>query len=308
MPCEYRLLSEVDSMKIYRTVCQTTCDSFRQEAIVHGNEDWAAMNVVAGVCIDRCIRMCKFKMLKIGDLILKCPLPYGITFDENVLNLHNTYGCGNLLRLIHPEAPTNTIECAMHIHTNISIHPIPRQIRLQQQDIITHRYSSCYQRVYQACNLHFCMICVINGKGITTPMRMCSITGKLSCTVCNGASIMTVCMLGIILRICSVSYYMCPKCGKIKCWDGDGQDFTSNNCVTCHTPKNAAIKPRHCYICNTKNVPHPPVILPWIRERSICSVSLCGKHMPQQHHMPFIMEFEELMAAVPKYPKYASRR
>jgi hypothetical protein len=38
MPCEDELLSTLGSMKIFRTVCQNTCDGFRQESILTGLE------------------------------------------------------------------------------------------------------------------------------------------------------------------------------------------------------------------------------------------------------------------------------
>lgn len=64
MPCERELLCQGASMRLYQTVCPTTCDSFRSETLKNGAESWKSLNAVAGVCIDRCIRMCKFKMFR----------------------------------------------------------------------------------------------------------------------------------------------------------------------------------------------------------------------------------------------------
>jgi hypothetical protein len=41
---------------------------------------------------------------------------------------------------------------------------------------------------------------------------MCCFTGQLSCTHCPvGGTVVTVNMVGSILKICSTYYYMCPR-------------------------------------------------------------------------------------------------
>jgi hypothetical protein len=305
MPCEYNLLLEVDSMQIYRNVCQSTCDSFRQDGITGGGEEWTVLNAVANVCIERCIRMCKFKMLKIADLVIKAPLPVGVEFHRASLDMHNTYGCMNLLKLLHPTENVAVLECALHVHRHISLFAIPAHITRQQEESIHEKYSSCFMRVYQATHTHLCMVCALNGKGINTPLRQCSITGQLTCVVCKPGTVMTINMLGVILHICSMSYYLCPECVKIKSWEGDGNDFNGGSCSAHTPPKTSGI--RHCDVCNAKNVLNAPITVPYVAQGKIMVVSLCCKHMPPDHMLPHITEYTELIRAIPKHSKFRNQ-
>lgn len=49
----------------YGAIAVAMCDGFRQETVVTGHETWSAMNDVAASCIERCIRICKFRMLRV---------------------------------------------------------------------------------------------------------------------------------------------------------------------------------------------------------------------------------------------------
>lgn len=71
MPCERKLLLSHSAMENFESTCITMCDTFRQESIITGLEPWEALNSSAQMCIERCIRICKFKMLRVADICLK---------------------------------------------------------------------------------------------------------------------------------------------------------------------------------------------------------------------------------------------
>lgn len=71
MPCERELLLSHNAMESFEPTCITMCDTFRQESIGTGHEPWGALNGSARLCIERCIRICKFKMLRVADVCLK---------------------------------------------------------------------------------------------------------------------------------------------------------------------------------------------------------------------------------------------
>jgi hypothetical protein len=229
------------------------------------------MDALASVAIDRCIRMCKFKMLKISELVVKVSLPSKIVFDSQALELYHTYGCTSLMRLVHANASPNVVACAMHFQTHLQIFPMVPSMRERQLQCVREMYSSCFNRVYQVCHLHICIMCTLAGKGILTPMRQCSITGDLSCSVCQPGTIITIGMIGVILRICSISYYMCPVCAKIKCWDGDGTDFHSTSCACLQNPRQTS-SCRRCHVCHTKNVQPTTLLLPYVRGKVLRAI------------------------------------
>lgn len=74
------------AMEQYETTCITMCDSFRQDSVATGLEPWDAMNASARTCIERCIRICKFKMLRMADVCLKAFVD-PLSFSESSLQL-----------------------------------------------------------------------------------------------------------------------------------------------------------------------------------------------------------------------------
>lgn len=88
--------------------------------------------------------------------------------------------------------------------------------------------------------------------------RMCSITGEISCDSCPPGTVISINMLGIILKICSTSYYMCPCCTKIQVWRGDGMDLHPNMQVQTpderHAQRLAAYDPEGPCKCRSSTI------------------------------------------------------
>jgi hypothetical protein len=60
LPCEKELVfSMCPSMRTYSSIAIAMCDVFRQEGIITGNEEWSALNKMASISIERCIRVCR---------------------------------------------------------------------------------------------------------------------------------------------------------------------------------------------------------------------------------------------------------
>lgn len=79
LPCEKVLLfgggasSCAAAMQTYSNIAVAMCDIFRQDAIITGLESWQALNAAAAVGIERCIRVCKFKLFRAPDPIIRGP-------------------------------------------------------------------------------------------------------------------------------------------------------------------------------------------------------------------------------------------
>ena len=66
LPCERELLLRTcPPMDTYLRIAGSMCDIFRQDALVTGREPWELLNRAAAASIERCIRVCKFKVKKI---------------------------------------------------------------------------------------------------------------------------------------------------------------------------------------------------------------------------------------------------
>ena len=101
LPCERELLLRVcPPMGTYCNIAVSMCDIFRQEAVVTGRESWEDLDRAALVSIERCIRVCKFKMIKPVEAVIKCVHLAPAQFDCRALHLPH------LPCLVH-----RTVEC-----------------------------------------------------------------------------------------------------------------------------------------------------------------------------------------------------
>ena len=58
-------------------------------------------------------------------------------------------------------------------------------------------------RLRAAQRISFCSICAINGKGFSSKMRICCVTGKVSCISCPSGTVVTINMIGTLLKVCA---------------------------------------------------------------------------------------------------------
>lgn len=218
MPCERQTLLKCNqSMLLFETLGISMCDSFRQDTVVTGEETWEDMNSVAGVRIDRCMRMCKLKMSKIPDPIIKMSMTPS-EFRAPCMGMQSTGGDMLVLRSLFPSASQEDVSFCSKMQSCVSCHPLPLQVQALQRESLWELHSSCYKRIYSAHHLTFCLLCSINERGVRCKARMCCTTGEMRCDSCPPGTIISVNMLGVFLKICNTSYYMCPCCTKIQVW------------------------------------------------------------------------------------------
>lgn len=191
MPAEKELLFQTPSMKLYQTVCSTMCDSFRTDALKTGDETWAAMNQLAGVCIDRCLRMCKFKMHRWQEPMVKLQ-PNTLVHVKEALDLPCTYGCISMLRHVTPVGISEAVlRCALLLQNGLQTFPLPKCVMQAQMRTVARLHGRCFRRSFAACHTHVCCVCALAGKGIQTPMRFCSETGEVSCVYCKPGTVVS---------------------------------------------------------------------------------------------------------------------
>ena len=265
----------------------------------------------AAVCIDRCTRMCKFKQQKIQTVIFKTVLQSHL-FNAAVWDLHHTGCCHSLLRMVTPQSVSSSvIECALIMHKNVSVHPLPQVVLHKQIESISLLRGSCKALSFATCHINICVICGINGKGIRTPIRQCCETGTLSCVQCPASTIVTINMIGVMLRICNTSYYLCPKCCSVRVWEGNGQDLDCNTdecqCRTTTFVEPSAKRQRgsgrllgahNCMACGSKHISRKPLLLPDIENKCLRNCLLCVRHTPRDTLLQAVWDYDSLQKAM----------
>jgi hypothetical protein len=127
-------------------------------------------------------------------------------------------------------------------------------------------------------------------------------------------------MVGVLLKICSVYYYLCPSCTCLKVWDADGLDLcpwllgvngSTGDVVPCKChchpemikkPSSSSVGNKNsskCVVCGSRNVcPRGSMVLLDPCTRSVRRVNLCGKHAPPEQILGMatcLQEFEEIV-------------
>lgn len=89
MPCERDLFMRTSpAMQAYTGIAVATCDLFRQDSIITGTESWACMDSAAAASIERCIRVCKFKIPRSIEPVFKPAKAFGPgAFDHRALDM-----------------------------------------------------------------------------------------------------------------------------------------------------------------------------------------------------------------------------
>jgi hypothetical protein len=319
MPCERKVLLAPDVVQLYDTMGLIMCDNFRQDAIITGMESWDDMDAIAEINIEKCMRICKFKMLRISEPKIKRSIDSQL-FPMDALNMRYIYTDSSHLKNLYPETDVTTVNFARHIQDNIMSYPLPLWVYQHQLENMSRLHGACDTRYRAVKYNHICCTCAINNRLNSSKMRMCSITREINCVSCPRGTILKINMLGIILKICNTSYYMCPSCTNFTVWHADGHDLcpafenksglhpNKSECgcmCQCTEYAQEVISyntPVHvCSVCITRRVAKHTVTVPNLQEKKIQDVHFCKRHMPTDHIMKHVFNSIDLKHAVAEH-------
>jgi hypothetical protein len=171
---------------------------------------------------------------------------------------------------------------------------LPESIGKQQQETLEKKFGYCVYVTNATRYLRICSTCVVNGRGVKNKMRMCGLTGKLTCDECGTESILKIDMLGVMLRLCNINLFMCPTCCQMCIWKGTGYDLSICTCK----PLLRIEKKTSCSVCTSRYVVMGPLLYTDTERKRIAQVYLCGKHVIPKHILPFIHSYKAFQATI----------
>lgn len=294
LPAEHTILSKHPCMKLYEVAAEVMFDTFRRDVVVTGLEPWDFMEAKAAVNIERCMRMCKFKLNRAIDSKTRLSV-IPISHSDFFWDMKYAGGDMSVLSKVYDKVGGANIRIASLLQGNIMTYALPKIIQQQQANSMERLFGACSFQMNAIKHFCICAVCCINKKGFRSKLRMCGLTGIISCDLCQSDSILQINMLGVVLRICDSSLYMCPTCCKITLWRGDGTDL--HRCC-CDGDQMVSKQRKSCSACNSKYVSNGPHLLPDVVNKRMARVSLCNKHTPAAHVMSFVNDFAGLQMAV----------
>jgi hypothetical protein len=185
LPCEHDYIMSYENMLTYKTTCVTMCDTFRQEIIMSGNEPWDVMNRGAASGIEKCMRVCKFKMMryKYFERDTAC-----IEFHEESLRMKYAFDDMYTLNTVYSSSDLAVRTCAHMVQSMIKCFPLPYETMQLQTNRLRQLYGFCDTQCTAVQTFTVCSMCVMNGRTAAAKMRMCPFSGKLSCVTCPPGS------------------------------------------------------------------------------------------------------------------------
>jgi len=311
---EREAINKVHGMAMFMDIFPNIADGFRQEHLQSCDWGWEGLNSAASLSVDRCIRTCKFRMGRAPvqrDLCGKWKRLADNQVDMfyYASEMHCTTIPGvlwNIYRNIYPELTVEEFNIIEHIHSRCKVYTLPSNLVADQCRMLLERYNSDYAQFNNIMRVHICLRCCNKGNGewIHSKLRLCMRSKKLICTNCNlDSTIISVNMLGKILMVQNVSYYLCPVCGKCRRWNFTGTEFTCVDCNHAASRPMSQSKKRCCVRCGkTTNLEWHTLLNTEIG----CNVQvyICSKHSLPSHIMRFVVDVQDFCRSAVAYDRH----
>ena len=275
----------------------TICELDRSDAIATGHEDWASMNRVAATCIERCIRVCKFKLFRAPEPMVRAPHLQPEMFLKECVDGRFFAPRSMDLAMHLCGGDRDRAARVLSVQSNLQIFALPECVALQQLESLDRIHSGCSAKIRACQRITFCSICAINGKGFGSKLRICCLTKKVSCVTCPPDTVVTVNMVGTLLKVSSAYFYLCPSCVSIRAWASDSDDLCpwllfpatgSDPKCRCHgavVPASSTHE-QACIVCRSKNLcSRGNLLLPDVRGRVMKRVHLCNRWVAAKLHL-----------------------
>lgn len=169
-----------------------------------------------------------------------------------------------------------------HIQREVRVHPLPVNLRRLQLDAVARMLTGSSLQAFLAGRRFACLHCVLQCKASPTQrMRLDTIRQSLVCSTCSNGDLLSIDMIGRVLRHKSQSYFFCPGCASIQpysglhdalCWFGGGQ------CPHA-PPQNPAPARPPCDCCGLPSGASQPCRVDHLTGR-MRGFSFCQRHAP----------------------------
>lgn len=310
---EREAVSHVCGMGMFMEVCPNMADIFRQDYLQGTGWAWSELDASAALIVDKCVRTCKFRMGRSSAMKAGNAKWRRVADDQNrlfrvALEMHVPSYSGILWSLYshrYPDLSLDDFNLVEHIQGRCCVYPLPSNLAAAQCQVLLSLYGSDFCQLDNVMKVHVCMRCCNKGlnEALGSKLRLCMRTGELFCANCaSGGAVISINMLGKVLVVHGVSYFLCPVCGRCRRWNFTGTEFTCLDC--CHAGCRPAQKPpaKRCVRCSkTTNLERMAVISSTFGVN--LHVYVCSKHSLPPHLMKYARDVSDYCRSSVRYEK-----
>lgn len=323
MPTEKTIMARSNTTACFQRACPNVCDIFRQDIILQNTCDFDIIDKMALQAIERCNRLCKFKMQR-HIYIKECNLSYPQQINrqsfakamlfvpsqtyQNTITRYRPRVCYPIdktkeIHILHAEETDyESIKYASILHHHLKINKLPRNIALQQLMAVKQQHPDCLTLQKASRQIYLCFTCILKGKLQEPKFRMSLCPVGIQCNTCNNDySIFKIDLIGKAICLGGKTIVMCTKCSRSTLNKGDGNTLSlkCSQCTQKSTPKHTITKRKICFFCEHTAHIHDIPLLNY-KTMSIENVHLCNKHGLNHVILQHIHDCSELQAAVMK--------
>ena len=273
LPVEHEILKGEYGMQTFFSTCPLTCDTFRQEVLVTGEEPWNELEAYCIPIVERHSRACKsrqrtrqpdqFPVVKLPpasvNRLLSIPfiVPYLIHAEDptNCIMASEMAFLGHDLQSIENDQisdPKSTdaipklnpqLKQAVAMQRAVHTHQLPPNLTRLQLSALSARMRVCERSALSGSVLYVCISCVMANqqticrKGQAFPTRgQCKFdlnTDSLLCSVCQSHSIISISTLGRIISLRNYRFYLAPCCSTVQIYTGRGDELLQAPSLSC---------------------------------------------------------------------------
>ena len=367
LPVEYSLMSQHFDVDTYLNLCHACCEIFRVCLMQEKQLSWFQLEDIAFKSVDKIVRSarigqkmsiphvasqtiikkflnvdCKKKPANVNLLLevaKKCPLGYahhesqflyGKLVEHIMKNDADSF-------LSSPGIQKSLPVVIQNIHGVLTTFDMPLNLVIKQMATLCKKYETSPIKLLNVTCKYVCIDCMLRmtakqffvEEKINGMIRMNFGTDEIICNKCMRTEhIVKIDMLGKILRLNQTIIFVCPTCGEIEMWKGDGLDllhcrkkkFRSFNLVSeieeydptltyvrgiksaienMEETSNKKVKKKQyskkresCFNC-TSGTSNKFIVLLHVPSAMYLKIFLCGKHIPPQHVMPYIQTCDD---------------
>lgn len=327
LPVEHSLLAAEYGMQTYFSTCLLACDTFRQEALITGEEPWDALETYCAPLVERHSRACKsrqrarqacdqFPVMKLHansmDRLADIPfiVPYSVHLDDptHCIMASEMVFLGYEIQIDNQESSAKQ---AVAMQRTIHTHQLPPNLTNLQLRALSARMRVCERSALSCSVIYACVTCIMANqqticrKGKAFPTRgQCKFdvdTESLLCSVCQSRSIIPISTLGRIVSLRNNRLYLAPCCCTVQVYTGRGDEFQLTDPGQCPHAKNTrtSSKPpkKRCELCSNVALPEAHTTVDHLTAEQHC-IYLCLRHTPQHNCLKNVTNWRQLQEEI----------
>lgn len=247
----------------YRFNVNQVCENYRSSALSivesGGSNVWSGLNELASSMLHALYRQLKVSNLKLNrrqdtqrvNLALVNEISNNGLFDKIMDMSYMPVTSPNMInqiKLLCPDLSFRQLQAVEYFWEIVMVSNLPKNVLEMQLDVL-QKFGSCelLQRSMQS--IYVCLPCALKTKGSVLNQKFAfdCIHGRMHCSACSKV-VCPINLLGRVLFVKNVSYYLCCGCMQPVIWQGD---LTA--CAACrkHEPPKCTST---CVACKRKAV------------------------------------------------------